>query len=162
MLITHMLPLLLAAQLASQPVDCSLLTPQQARGLNCAASPAVAPPLYALPARCNPLPNPYADPDGAQWCADWDRAHRQQVPAPPPNADGFHVGHTYRRTATGTRIWIVSLGRDMNGFFVYTGQCLDERHEDHCYAVGWPRLLYAHWSTSGWEDLGPYPNVDIR
>ena len=109
-------------------VDCSLLTPQQRQGLNCVPDP-------------QPQPNP--------------------VPPPPttnqPNPNGFQLGHTYRRTATGTRIYIMGLGQDVQGFFAYTAQCLDENTEDHCYARGFPLLVYAHLGHIGWEDLGPYP-----
>ena len=99
-----------------------------------------------IPANTTPQPGPAPAPAPAP------------IPPPQPNPEGFRLGHTYRRTATGTRIYIMSLGQDTRGFFAYTGECLDERTEDHCYGVGWPRLMYAHWSTSGWEDLGPYPD----
>lgn len=111
-------------------MDCSLLTPQQRQGLNCAPTPAPQPPTPTIDA---PPPNA-------------------------PNPSGFLVGHTYRRAATGTRIFIMGLGQDMYGYFAYTAQCLDESTEDHCYGRGLPLLVYAHLNHIGWEDLGPYPD----
>ncbi len=113
-----MISLILAAQLVtSQPsVDCSLLTPQQAQGLPCAARPVAPPPTPADD--CNPsLINPYADPDRAARCA--------KLPLPAPAEPLFLVGHVYAYGYMSVRAVILGLTRDLDGVQVITYRWVD-------------------------------------
>lgn len=125
-----MTTLLLLLQLSGQPVDCSLLTPQQRQGLNC------LPPA--------PAPAPAPDPQ----------------PAPQPvngiNPDGFAVGRVYKRDATGTLLYITGLTTTAEGFLAYAAQCLTVNTEDHCYFKHQGLFILASYSTSGWSTLTPY------
>jgi hypothetical protein len=68
----------------------------------------------------------------------------------PPNPDGFKVGKTYRRTATGALVFIVSIGQAKNGLFVTTAECLIESVQDQCYYPGDARLILSNANTLGW------------
>lgn len=129
-MIAPLFALALAAQTPQPSVDCSLLTPQQALGLPCApASPAAdthvvpvaAPPLVAgLPADCDPVPNPYAEPARAARCAAWTMAQQ-----PPPPLPTYEVGARYRGPYPHHLIVVLAITRSVEGVPVVTVQTLE-------------------------------------
>ena len=124
-----MFSLLLAAQLVTATpapgVDCSLLTPQQAQGLNC------------IPPKPAPAPPPPPAPTGQQ----------------APLVLQFQVGHTYRRPATGVVLHIAALGASKAGFAVYAAECLNEVSAEQCWYPGAGRFILGNASASGWEEV---------
>lgn len=105
------LPAFAEAQTASPlpVVDCSLLTPAQARGLHCAA-PAGAP-------VCDPRPNPYLDPVGAAACTAWERDHQ-----PKPVLPVYEVGATYQDGYDAFRMTVLAVSTTMEGVPVVTAE----------------------------------------
>lgn len=88
----------------------------------------------------------------------WLPANQVPVPAvaaptenvPTQTASTFTIGRTYRRDATGARIFMVSIGRASSGVLVVTAECLNESVQDQCYYPGAARLVLANANTLGW------------
>lgn len=115
-----MIAALLAAQLATAApgVDCSLLTPAQARGLVCAAPPRPldGPRTDAAPS-CDPRPNPYEQPALASACAAWGREHEAK-----PVLPVFAVGATYADPYGSLRMTVLSVSVSVAGVPVVTAE----------------------------------------
>jgi hypothetical protein len=137
-----MTALFLAAQLvtATPGVDCSLLTPLQARGLPCAAPVPAAPPVTAPV--CDPRPNPYTEPVRAAACTAWERDH-----TPRPALPTFEVGRTYRDGYDTRRMVVLAVSLSLEGVPVVTGQ--------YVQPVEWLGLVFSFRVDQGapWERI---------
>lgn len=74
-------------------------------------------------------------------------------PEPRLAAGTFRLGHTYRRDATGTVVYIAAAGQVSNGVAVIAMECLTVAAEDQCYAMNIGRFVVAHALTLGWTDI---------
>lgn len=119
-----------AAQTATPGVDCSLLTPTQAQGLVCAATPMVPMtvpgsdyidwrPAADTPAEadCYPYPDPYTDGARAARCSAW-----QQTQRTPRVLPTFTVGATYVHPYPQIRMVVLAVSLALDGVPVVTAQ----------------------------------------
>ena len=115
-----MIAIALIAQLATATpgVDCSLLTPTQARGLVCAAPPRpLAAPRNDPEPSCDPRPNPYEQPALAASCAAWAREHETR-----PTLPVFAVGAAYADPYGSLRMTVLSVSASVAGVPVVTAE----------------------------------------
>jgi hypothetical protein len=74
-------------------------------------------PVTTTAPNCDPLPNPYTEPDRAAACSAWDAEHR-----PKPVLPTFETGAVYADAYAQTRISVLGVSLSLEGVPVVTGQ----------------------------------------
>lgn len=125
------LPALAAAQTARPGVDCSLLTRTQAQGLPCANAPKPDATPADIDVSCDPLPDPYTEPEKVILCG-------RRRPIPADREPVFEVGRTYFLGYSQLKAVVIGLARDPQGIQVVTLSWLPESLTDGVLAVRTP------------------------
>lgn len=127
----------LVAAALSATLTCT--TPDPGAGFVCHQGQWLPPNHPSLPKPQAPAPAPAPEPPlpcGGGGC--------------PIVFNGFQVGHTYRRDATGAELYMVALGTIKGGLAVLAAQCLTVSREDGCLYQGEGRFVLANANTLGW------------